>query len=243
MKPNEIKELRAEKKLSMEALGTLCGVTKATVSRWEKGDRNPSGAALLRLKELSRGDIVPVTFTDLELKLLDENVRKGGFRNREDYLTSSLKHMIQYGSFKSEDSQQSSTMSDDEEPAYYTLPHPMAIAAGSGQDGDHLGEIVVSREYPPNHFAFRVVGDSMDDGSEQGIPDGSIAIIEAMPEGQPYAKNGEIYAWHTPDGMTLKRFMRGSGGKHALVSLNPDFGPIPYTEEMKPQGKFICVDR
>lgn len=101
MKPDEIKVLRKEKKLTQEALGELCGVRNSSVSRWEKGVDSPSGPALKMLERLRDGDIVVSEVSDLELKLLDQNVALGKFKDREDYLTASLKHLLVHKTFMS----------------------------------------------------------------------------------------------------------------------------------------------
>lgn len=277
MDPNEIMAFRKQKKLSQQELGNLCGVTKATVSKWEKGQRNPSGSALIQLRRILDGGTMVIPMSDLEIKLLDESVRLGGFKDREDYLTESLKHMIQYGGFVEPDSGDTEIEIELDEFDHYTLPgisnnkvthlhlmqHPDdmpavdeedtvhtlpllgAVAAGSGVTGDSLDEVPVSRHYPMDHFALRVMGDSMDDGSSAAIPDGSIAIIKKMAENQPYAAKNRIYAWCLDDGQVLKKFTRRKvDGKTRgfLESLNPNYAPIPYEEGMKPQGEFICVD-
>lgn len=275
MDPDEIKTFRKQKKLSQEKLGDLCGVTKATVSKWEKGQRNPSGSALIQLKRILHGDTMIVPLNDLEIRMLDESVRLGGFKSREDYLTESLKHMIQHGGFLEPDNvepdinlgeidhhtlpgisnnkvthlhlveRNEEAPSITEDDTVHTLPLLGAIAAGSGITGDNLDEVAVSRYYPEDHFALRVMGDSMDNGSADAIPDGSLAIIRKMPESQPYAAKNRIYAWCLDDGQVLKKFTRRKvDGKTQgfLESLNPAYAAIPYEEGMKPQGEFIRVD-
>lgn len=101
MNPNEIKELRKEKKLTQEQLGEVCGVRNSSVSRWEKGVDSPSGPALKILQQLRDGDLVVSEVSDLEVGLLDQNVKVGGFKDREDYLTKSLKHLLVHGEFLS----------------------------------------------------------------------------------------------------------------------------------------------
>ena len=99
MSPIEIKDLRKLKKLTQEQLGEICGVRNSSVSRWEKGVDSPSGPALKILKQLQNGDLTISQISELELKLLNQNVTVGNFRNREDYLTASLKHLLVHGSF------------------------------------------------------------------------------------------------------------------------------------------------
>jgi transcriptional regulator with XRE-family HTH domain len=99
MNSEEIKRLRLSKKLTQEQLGELCGVEKASVSKWEKAKTQPSGSSRKILEQLASGDLVVTQVSDLELKLLDQNVETGGFADREEYLTASLKHLLVHGRF------------------------------------------------------------------------------------------------------------------------------------------------
>ena len=51
------------------------------------------------LAVLGAGDLAVSQLTELEMKHLDQNVTVGRFRDREDYLTSSLKNLLVYGQF------------------------------------------------------------------------------------------------------------------------------------------------
>lgn len=95
----EIKALRLARKLTQDGLGELCGVTKASVSRWENDKDTPRGSAMKILSQLASGDLVVSQVSELEVKLLDQNVEVGNFRNKEDYLTASLKHLLMHGKF------------------------------------------------------------------------------------------------------------------------------------------------
>jgi transcriptional regulator with XRE-family HTH domain len=99
MSPGEIELLRKSKKLTQKQLGELCGVSNSAVSNWESGRDAPSGSAMKILKRLAAGDLVVSQLSELEMKLLEQNVRVGGFRDREDYLTASLKHLLVHGRF------------------------------------------------------------------------------------------------------------------------------------------------
>tara|TARA_R110000764_G_scaffold101018_3_gene186297 strand:+ start:1193 stop:1648 length:456 start_codon:yes stop_codon:yes gene_type:complete len=99
MKANEIKDYRKQKELNQTQLGALCGVTNSAVSRWEKEIDKPSGSALKILERLINGETVISNITPLEAKLLDENVNHSPYKNREEFLTESLKHLILHGEF------------------------------------------------------------------------------------------------------------------------------------------------
>lgn len=52
MNASEIKELRKKLGLAQEKFATLVGVSRNTVTKWEKGERSPSHLAKRRLEEL-----------------------------------------------------------------------------------------------------------------------------------------------------------------------------------------------
>ena len=99
MTAHDIKELRKEKKLTQSEFGKLCGVSGASVSRWEHGVDNPSGGALKILEQLKSGELITANITPLETKLLDQNVAMSNYDNREDFLTASLKYLLIHGDF------------------------------------------------------------------------------------------------------------------------------------------------
>lgn len=99
MTPDAIRKFRKSKGLSQEELGKLCGVGKSAVSQWESGSNVPTGSAKILLEEFLNGLRCIVPLTQQEEKLLDENVQKGNFATREDYLAASLVHLIRHGGF------------------------------------------------------------------------------------------------------------------------------------------------
>ncbi len=99
MTPEKIRAFRKSKHLTQTELGELCGVTKASVSGWEIGRTQPSGAALRLLKEYMLGQRCILPLTAGEEALLDEAVRKGNYADREAFLSASLLHLIKHGKF------------------------------------------------------------------------------------------------------------------------------------------------
>lgn len=51
--PEAIRELRKTLRLTMKELGVRVGVTEATVSRWEAGERHPRFKQIVTLNELA----------------------------------------------------------------------------------------------------------------------------------------------------------------------------------------------
>ena len=97
--PEEIKAFRKRKGLSQLEFGKLCGVGKSAVSQWESGTTEPTGGALVLLQDYMSGNRCIVPLTDQEERLLNENVQKGNFASREDFLSASLVHLIRHGNF------------------------------------------------------------------------------------------------------------------------------------------------
>jgi DNA-binding transcriptional regulator YiaG len=54
MKSTAIKRLRRKLGDTQQGLGERCGVTRQCVSLWESGGRNPSGAAVVILRQLEK---------------------------------------------------------------------------------------------------------------------------------------------------------------------------------------------
>ncbi len=85
-------------------------------------------------------------------------------------------------------------------------------------------------------FMLRVKGDSM---IEAGILDGDYVVVRRQPE----AHNGEIVAaLVNGEEATVKRFER-SGGKVRLISENPAYEPMEFTDGVEVIGKTVSVFR
>ena len=86
------------------------------------------------------------------------------------------------------------------------------------------------------HFALEVKGDSMIDA---GIHEGDLVAVHSQPD----ALDGEIVA-ALVDGeeATVKR-LRREAGKVILVSENPAYEPMVFTEGVELIGKVVSVLR
>ena len=94
MSPAAIKAWRESRGLTRVQLAVLCSVSPATVANWELGRNAPHGAAAARLMSMIKGEISVMPLTPHEERLLDELVARGGYRTREDFLTSKLLEAI-----------------------------------------------------------------------------------------------------------------------------------------------------
>lgn len=54
MKPEEIREIRDKLRWTQQVMADEMGVSRNTVTRWESGNREPSGMALQFLKHLEK---------------------------------------------------------------------------------------------------------------------------------------------------------------------------------------------
>lgn len=85
-------------------------------------------------------------------------------------------------------------------------------------------------------FMLRVSGDSMID---VGIFDGDLVVVRRQPD----AANGEIVAALVGDDeATVKRFRRDED-RVLLISENPAYAPLVFTEDVRILGKVVAVLR
>ena len=70
----KIKELRKSKKLTMEALGDILGVSKGTISVWEKGPSIPPAVRLEKICDyfgVSMNDLLGTNLRDDKFSTID----------------------------------------------------------------------------------------------------------------------------------------------------------------------------
>ncbi len=114
------------------------------------------------------------------------------------------------------------------------------IAAGSpilaAEDVEDVMALPTDLVGPGPVFMLTVKGDSMIDA---GILDGDHVVVRRTPE----ARNGEIIAALIEgEEATVKRFQR-DGNKVVLVSENPAYAPMEFTDGVEIIGKVVSVLR
>lgn len=57
MTPAQIKHLRHDRGLSVDAMAEMLGVSRMAINKWEQGQRVPTGPALLLLQALRDGAV------------------------------------------------------------------------------------------------------------------------------------------------------------------------------------------
>jgi transcriptional regulator with XRE-family HTH domain len=240
MKPHEIKDLRLAKKLTQSELGEICGVDKASVSKWEKGKNNPSGGALKILQQLRSGEIVVTELSDLEAKLLEQNVKIGGFASAEDYLTASLKHLLAHGEFMN-----ILPKKDTQAPR---APRKKAnLMAAAGTETAVITCEVDEWNMEQGTVNVRIVGQSM----EPMFSDDDIVTFRHKDWSRsPFMKKGVIYLVRYNDGYLIKRYntrdpkpeeegaeyLTNTGRVGVLESLNQSFPDIDITGPFEWEG-------
>lgn len=49
--PGRLRKLRERRRMNQKALGECCGVSKNTVARWERGEREPAMCSLIKIAD------------------------------------------------------------------------------------------------------------------------------------------------------------------------------------------------
>jgi len=124
------------------------------------------------------------------------------------------------------------------------------IAAGA-QISNHLAEaeMRVEKDYPDDHYALQVFGQSM----EPKIPNGSIIVVRRFQD-QGFPKKGTIVVYNDGHGATLKEFgyrkatskddpetVNSMGHVPVLRSLNPTFKEVQTMEGGRIDAVFVEV--
>jgi repressor LexA len=114
------------------------------------------------------------------------------------------------------------------------------IAAGSPILADEdIEEILpLPTEFVGNDpvFMLRVRGDSM---IEAGIFDGDLVAVRRQPE----AANGDIVAALVGDDEATVKRLRREDDRVLLISENPTYAPLVFTEDVRILGKVVAVIR
>lgn len=100
------------------------------------------------------------------------------------------------------------------------------------------------RIFIPPHFrrpgiaAYRVAGNSMDDGTPDSIHDGEHVLVDTHDISTSY---GRVYAVRTAWGEVIAKRLGLYHGRRALLSDNPDVAPIVELAEYMIIGRLYAV--
>lgn len=155
-----IKSIRISLKLKQQEFADLVGVSKSAIQKWESGERSPDEIQIQKLTEIENG----ITKAH---SMITDAFEMAEFENNNANLFSALPN------------------------GQYVMTMPLAeikIQAGlldHYQDLDYFKDleqhsIIVEKPARGRYMAFRVSGDSMDDGSKDSIPAGYIVSTREL---------------------------------------------------------------
>ncbi len=224
---NNLKNARIKKGLKQDDLAKMIGKSKNVISNWERGDNKPDADTLFRLCDILDVDanylIGWESNQNLSLSIREQELIKK-YRFLSDYDKEAIDSLINHLSGRQTEFIQI------ESPTL--LPYYGHIAsAGTGQFvfDDIPPEMI---EVESNHinmqadFAVGVNGDSM----EPTYKDGDVLLIKK----QPSVNVGEIGIFMINGEAFVKEL-----GHNVLVSHNPKYAPIPFSESISCIGKVL----
>lgn len=244
---NRIREARRNKGLTQEELGRQIGVAKTTVAGYEK-NREPTAAQLGEIADVLDVDVTfllqdeirtrhEVTSTPWEMENIIKKYRLLDAHGKEmvDLVLDKENERMEAeaAARKEREAMEAAVLAGKE---YGNVkPFRKSIQPCSAGTGVYLGpeefEIIYVEENDlttRGDFAVPVSGDSM----EPTYHDGDILVIEAM-EDIPIGKIGLF----TMDGEGYVK----QRGADALISLNPQYDPIPMREGIRCNGLVIGI--
>ena len=238
---NRIKEARLNLHLTQEELAKRIGVTKGAIANYEKNTSHPKESVIYSLIETLEVDanflfqdcvktkkVPEITPEALKLAKDFDSLDSWGKESIRIHTDSELKRCVEQAKEKI-----GMEASDDFTPALILLPRSgQPASAGTGMFlGPDDFETIYVKDTPLIRratFAVPVSGDSM----EPDYHDGDTLLVESMND----IRIGEIGVF-TIDGMGYVK----KRGKNSLISLNPEYDPIPFSENTRCNGKVIGI--
>lgn len=223
----KIKEFRTGNRLTQEALAEKLGVTKQTVSRYEKGERKANQDVLFALCDIfeisiddffpSKNDSVKITGNTSDISVVYNQLHNDRQIKVYDYATEQLNEQNNVVN-----------MSDyiQEETEWYEVKFYGSVSAGTGLylDDEHVETISFSSNMVPKgtDFCLKVNGDSM----ESAFHDGDYVFIKRETD----FRNGTIGAVIVNGEAYLKKIYI-TDDSIRLVSLNKKYKDIIVSED------------
>ena len=223
----KIKEYRKDNRLTQEALAEKLGVTKQTVSRYEKGERKANQDILFALCDIfgvtiddffpSKNDSVKIMVNTSDINVIYNQLHNDRQIKVYDYATEQLKEQNNVVN-----------MSDyiQEETDWYEVKFYGSISAGTGLylDDEQVETINFSSNMVPNgtDFCLKVNGDSM----EPMFNNGDYVFIKRETD----FRNGTIGAVIVNGEAYLKKIYI-TDDSIRLLSLNKKYKDIIVSED------------
>ena len=225
-----IRELRVRLKLSQEELGARLRYSAMAVSRWERGEQEPTDRAYIELGNLA-GDPLCWYFWGRAglhnenllrvMPVLQQRVQKSRFADLE---------IVTAGS--------GPARAKGRKLQLVAIPVLKVVAAAHGEKGGHSanlmsgpieGMIAAPKKWCPNPnttSCLRVRGRSM----TPLIPDGCIIVVDSTQNDHLKMDGKIVVAWHKDRGLTVSRFRRFEQVE-VLEPENNDYEAITLSAE------------
>lgn len=228
---DKFNEMRRSSGMSLDELSSKSGIPKGTLSKITSGITKAPALETMRALVYAMGytlddlaDDVPAgrdSFTDAEKTLIKK------YRTLDRYGKDAVSAILSVEHQRCEDRPQHDRSN--------LIPLPRSVQSVSAGTGAYLGpeemETVFVEDTPLTRrasFLVSVAGNSM----EPRYHDGDILIVEGAED----IALGEIGVFTMDgDGYVKQR------GRGVLISLNPDYSPVPMTEDTWCNGRVIGV--
>jgi len=218
--PEMLASLRKELGYSQQQVAERLNTTRQSVSRWEKGDTEPSLAQFLTLCRLyGVSDVLTVFGDETGARALNDLGRQ---------------RMLEY--LRLLQSNDKYLTAPRQKPMTRRIPlYDLPVSAGTGQflDSDRYELIQVDESVPLDAtYAVRVSGDSM----APRFAHGQVLYIKP----QQTLERGETGIF-LHNGEALCKELGGKDGAPVLLSLNPAYGPrlVQPGDELRVLGKVL----
>lgn len=229
MKNERIKQRRKSLKLTQEQIAKQVGVSKATISQWEKGDTSPNGENTLRLAKALQ--------TSADWILYGDQPRR--IDAAPEYDDDKGASFDWFGGFDLWDD--ATPLRDDETEVPLFMEVELSAGNGSAQRVEINGpklrfskRTLAKRRIPPESAACVVIaGDSM----EPVMPDKSVAGVDTSIN--RINKDGDIYAVDHGGLLRVKKLYRMPGNKIRLSSFNQ----VEYPDEIADTSEVRILGR
>jgi SOS-response transcriptional repressor LexA len=223
-----IRKLRQELGLNQEELGRRLHYSAMAISRWERGEQEPTNRAYIELGNLAGSPVCWHFWNRAGLHL--ENLLRAMPEMRESRQSVADLKIVTAGSGAQKPQLKNRELT--------AIPLLKVVAAAHGETGGHLssqlsgpaeGIIAAPNDWCPNPAAttcLRVRGNSM----APLIQDGYILAVDSL-QNDRTALNGKIViAWHKDKGLTVTRLRRFD---HTEVLEPENHGYEPITLDAK----------
>jgi len=234
-----IKNLRNFLRISQAELGARLGTSAMAISRWERGDAEPSGRGLLKLGILSRHDPeICWNFWNRAGLTAEDVITVLPIAARRLRRTIPILRLVKAGTGK--------VLPKATEENLVAIPFLRVVATAGKEPGSSHHDlsqasfdqvIAAPRLWCPNPghtVCMRVRGDSM----EPTLFDGYIIVVDQKQTEKSKLHRKMIVAHHDKFGLVVSRFWRLKNSE-TLVSDNRSHDPVPLSPSWRIVGKVL----